>query len=152
MPVLLVFGVYHLLTWFNAGGINGRTFWKRVGLASAISHGILAGGFFLFSYLDYSSGRNTIFVGLGFDQYLFDRSEFWRLTTLFDTTAMLALLGVAAILDKLNMNPPLVAMAVAVTVIVGTVQWFFVGGAVGLLLERFWSGLKTGEDPDEDWL
>ena len=50
------------------------------------------------------------------------------------------------------MNPPLVTTAIVVTVVVGTVQWFFVGGGIGLLLERFWSGLKTGEDPDEDWL
>ncbi len=150
MPVLLVFGVYHLLTWFNVWGINRRTFWKRVGIASAISHAILVLGFFAFSYFDYSTNRNTTFVGLGFDRYLFDRSEFWRLTTLFDTAPMLTLLGIAALLDRLGLNPPLVAVAIITTVIVGTLQWYFVGGVIGLALERFWSGLKT-DDPDEDW-
>src|SRR5215470_9575732 len=89
MPVLLVFGVYHLLTWFNVAGINRRTFWKRVGLASAISHIILVAGFFAFSYFDYSANKDTMFLGLGFDRYLFDRSEFWRLTAIFDTAPML---------------------------------------------------------------
>ena len=35
MPILLVFGLYHLLTWFNILRINQRAFWKRVGMASA---------------------------------------------------------------------------------------------------------------------
>jgi hypothetical protein len=38
-----------------------------------------------------------------------------------------------------------------VTLVVGTLQWFFVGGGVGLLLERFWSGLKSSDDADEEW-
>jgi len=152
MPVLLVFGVYHLMTWFNIAGINRRSFWRRVGWASVVSHAVLAGGFFAFSYYDYLANRGTAFIGLGFDRYLFDRSEFWRLMTLFDTAPMLALLATAALLDRMGWNPPLVATAVTVTIIVGSLQWYFVGGGIGLLLERFWSGLKTGEDPDEDWL
>jgi hypothetical protein len=152
MPVLLIFGVYHLITWFNMAGINRRTFWRRVGWASVVSHAVLVCGFFAFSYYDYLANRNTAFVGMGFDRYLFDRSEFWRLMTLFDTAPMLTLLATAALLDKIGWNPPLVATAIMVTVIVGTLQWYFVGGGIGLLLERFWSGLKTGEDPDEDWL
>jgi hypothetical protein len=32
---------------------------------------------------------------------------------------------------------------------VGSVQWYFVGGGIGLLLERFWTGLKTGDDEGE---
>jgi hypothetical protein len=35
---------------------------------------------------------------------------------------------------------------------VGSLQWYFVGGGVGAVLERFWSGLKTGDDEDQDWL
>src|SRR5215469_2035256 len=102
MPVFLVFGLYHLLTWFSLFGINDRVYWKRVGIAAAISHIILLVGFFLFSYLDYSSNQTTTFAGLGFDAYLFNRSEFWRLTAIFDTAPMLAFLGIAAILDKMG--------------------------------------------------
>ena len=44
LPPLFVFGVYHLLTWFNVLHINQRVFWKRVGLGvreSAISAELL---------------------------------------------------------------------------------------------------------------
>ena len=53
LPPLFVFGVYHLLTWFNVFGINKRTFWKRMAIASAISHFFLASGFYGFSYFDF---------------------------------------------------------------------------------------------------
>jgi hypothetical protein len=43
-------------------------------------------------------------------------------------------------------------MTLAVTYIVGTVQWFFVGGGIGLLLERFFEGLKTPDPEDDEWL
>jgi len=152
MPVLLVFGLYHLLTWFDILDINRWAFWKRVGMASVIAHVLLASGFFVFSYVDYDTNQSTTFAGLGFDQYLFNRSEFWRLMTIFDTASMLGVLGFAAILDRLNINPGgLVALTIAVTLVIGTVQWYFVGGIAGLLLERFWSGLKSPEDEPEEW-
>ena len=33
--------------------------------------------------------------------------------------------------------------------VVGTVQWYFVGGAIGAILEKIWGGLKTGEEGEE---
>jgi hypothetical protein len=45
-PLLLVFGLYHLFTWFNIFRINERAYWRRVGLTSAISHFLLATGFY----------------------------------------------------------------------------------------------------------
>jgi hypothetical protein len=153
MPLLLVFGLYNLFVWFNLLNISSKTFWKRIALTSAISHVILATGFFVVSYVDYTMNLQTTLAGLGFDGYLFNRSEFWRLMTIFDTGPMLALLGIFGTLDKLGMNPPmLVAGTIAITLIVGTVQWYFVGGGLGLLLERFWSGLKTRDDTDDDWM
>jgi hypothetical protein len=153
MPILLVFGLYHLLTWFNVMNLNARVYWKRVAVTSAISHIILASGFFIFSYIDYNLNKTTTMLGQGFDVYLFDRSEFWRLMVIFDTAPMLALLGIFAILDNLGMNPPLlVAGSILVTLLVGTLQWYLLGGGIGLLLERFWTGLKSGDDTDEDWL
>jgi len=151
MPVLLVFGLYHLLTWTDAFRINERIFWKRVGIASAVSHVILTIGFFVFSYIDYRMNQTTTFAGLGFDAYLFNRSEFWRVTTIFDTAPMLVFLGVALVLDKLNLNPGgLVAIAIGITIVVGTVQWYFIGGGIGALVGRFWSGLKAAQDEQED--
>jgi hypothetical protein len=153
MPVFLVFGLYHLLTWFSLFGINDRVYWKRVGIASAISHIILLVGFLLFSYLNYSSNQTTTFAGLGFDAYLFNRSEFWRLVAIFDTAPMLALLGVAGVLDRLNWNPGnMVALAMGVTFVVGTLQWYLLGAAIGVLVERFWSGLRNAQSEDEDWV
>ena len=151
MPVLLVFGLYHLLSWFNPLDWNSKTFRVRVGLASAIGHIILASGFFAFSYFDYSMNRSTTMAGVGFDNYLFN-GEFWQLMLYFDTAPMLVLVGVFAILARLGLDPPyLVAWAIAITLVVGTIQWYLLGGVIGLLLERFWSGLKTGDDEDEDW-
>ena len=81
---LFVFGVYHLLTWFNVLRINEKTFWKRVAIASAICHLLLAGGFFAFSYFDAGPAP--------FGPYLFNESNFWKLMEIFDTAAMAVVL------------------------------------------------------------
>jgi len=144
LPPLLVFGVYHLLTWFNVLRINQRVFWKRVAIASAICHVLLASGFFLFSYIDAGDA--------GFGVYLFNRSEFWKLMTLFDTAPMLVIVALFSAFDRAGMNPPgLVPMTIALTYLIGTVQWFLVGGGLGALLERFFEGLKTPDPDDEGW-
>jgi hypothetical protein len=66
---------------------------------------------------------------------------------------MLVIIVLLAGLDRAGLNPPgLVAITVGITYIVGTVQWFFVGGAVGALLERFFEGLKTPDPEDEEWM
>jgi hypothetical protein len=144
LPPLFVFGVYHLLTWFNVLRINERVFWKRVAITSALSHILLTSGFFLFSYLDAEGGA--------FGRYLFDRSDFWRMVTIFDTAAMLVMIGLFSILDRAGMNPPgLLAMTISITYLVGTLQWFLVGGGIGAMLERFFEGLKTPDPPDDQW-
>jgi hypothetical protein len=145
LPPLFVFGIYHLLTWFNVARINERVFWKRVAIASAVCHVLLASGFFAFSYLD---ARDT-----NFGVYLFNRSNFWKLMTIFDTAAMLVVIGLFTAFDRAGMNPPgLVGMTLGITYIVGTVQWFLIGGGIGALLERFFEGLKTPEPEDDEWL
>jgi hypothetical protein len=144
LPPLFVFGVYHLLTWFNVFEINQRVFWKRVAITSAISHVLLASGFFAFSYFDAKD--------LNFGVYLFSGSNFWRLITIFDTAPMLVIVLVFSLLDRAGVNPPgLVAMTLVITYVIGTLQWFFVGGALGALLEKFFEGLKTPEPEEEDW-
>jgi hypothetical protein len=141
---LFVFGVYHLLTWFNVLHINGKAFWKRVAIASAICHILLAVGFFAFSYFDAGAAP--------FGPYLFNESNFWRLIEIFDTAAMVVVLILFAGLDRAGINPPgLVPITIVLTLVVGTVQWFFVGGGIGALLERFFQGLRTPDPEDQEW-
>jgi len=145
LPPLFVFGIYHLLTWFNVGRINERIFWKRVAIASAVCHVLLASGFFAFSYLDAKDAD--------FGVYLFNRSNFWKLMTIFDTAPMLVIIALFTAFDRAGMNPPgLVGMTLGITYIVGTLQWFLIGGGIGALLERFFEGLKTPEPEDDEWL
>jgi hypothetical protein len=65
---------------------------------------------------------------------------------------MLVIVGVFSILDRAGLNPPVLALTVAITYIVGTLQWFFAGGALGAILERFFEGLKTPDPEDEQWM
>jgi hypothetical protein len=153
LPALFVFGVYHLLTWVNAFRLNQRVFWIRVAIASAISHVLLATGFFVFLYVDFQNRLRLEAVDTSFGAFLFGRSDFWRLITIFDTLPMLAVLGVSAGLDRAGINPPGLLLATfVITYVAGTFQWFWIGGGIGALLERFWAGLKTGEPEDDEWL
>ena len=146
LPPLFVFGVYHLLTWANVFRINGRVFWKRVAIASAVSHVLLATGFFVFTYFD--AGNAT-----PFGVYLFDHSNFWKLMTVFDTVSTLTIVGLFSLLDRAGINPPgIVAVTIATTYAIGTLQWFFVGGAIGAILERFFEGLKTPDPEEDEWM
>jgi hypothetical protein len=116
---------------------------------SAIAHVLLATGFFVFSVFDYQTNRDLAGYDLGYGTFLFDRSQFWPLMTIFDTLPMLVLAGFFLMLQWLGLAlPGLLVIAVVVTYVVGTVEWYFVGGGVGALLSRFWAGLKT---EDEDW-
>jgi hypothetical protein len=142
---LFVFGVYHLLTWFNIFRVNERVYWKRIAIASAVAHILLLTGFLVFSWLDAG--------GAPFGPYLFNNSEFTRLLRVFDTAAMLIILLVFSVMARAEVNPPgLLVLTLAITYLVGSLQWFMIGGGIGALLEKFWSGLKTGEDEDEEWL
>ncbi len=151
LPPLLVFGVYHLLTWFDVLGINKRVFWRQVALTSAICHVLLVSGFLVFSYVDFQAHLSLEPADLKFGPYIFTRSDFWRLMSVFDTIPMFFILILFSMLDRAGMNPPgLLALTFGITYVIGTVQWFFVGGGAGLILERFFQGLKT-PDPEEDW-
>jgi hypothetical protein len=152
LPPLLVFGVYHLLTWFDVLEINESAFWKRLAIASAICHLLLASGFFAFSYFDFQTHLRLQAEEAGFGPYLFNRSDFWRLMTIFDTAPMLVIIVLFSLLDRAGINPPgLLGWTIAITYIVGTLQWFLLGGGIGALLERFFEGLRTPEPEDEEW-
>ena len=151
LPPLLVFGVYHLSVWFNVRGIGRDVFWRRVALASAISHLLLAIGFFCFSYFDYRLNGNIAGTPQRFDDFLFNRSPFWSLLFVFDTLAMGVLLGVFGALDWLDIRFGMtVPLTTAIVGLVGTLQWYGVGGAIGAGVERLWSGLKGPEDEPGD--
>ena len=138
LPPLLVFGVYHLLTWFDGFGINERAFWKRVALTSGICHVLLASGFFVFAYFDFQAHVRLEPGDAKFGVYLFDRSDFWRLMTIFDTAPMLVIIAVFSGFDRAGINPPgLMVWTLVLTYVVGSLQWFLIGGGVGALLERF---------------
>lgn len=154
LPFLLVFGLYHLMTWFNILNINSRVYWKRVALTSAVAHVLLATGFFAFTYFDYRVSGSLGDVGLGYGPFLFDRSQFWPLMTIFDTLPMAVLAGFFLLLDRIGLSlPGLLPLTIVITLVVGTVEWYFLGGGVGALLQRFWTGLKTRDDDEDDgWL
>jgi hypothetical protein len=151
LPLLLIFGLYHLMTWFNIFLINSRPYWKRVALTSAIAHVLLASGFFLFTYFDFLANRDLTGNGLSYGSYLFDRSQFWPLMTIFDTLPMAMLVGLFLLLDWIGVAPPgLLALTIVITYAAGTAEWYFIGGGAGALLSRFWEGLRT-DDEEDDW-
>jgi hypothetical protein len=152
LPPLLVFGVYHLMTWFNVFRINERVYWRRVALASAVSHLLLVTGYIVFSYFDFLAHQRFGGPEISFGAYLFNQSEFVQLMKFFDTLASLVIQVVFSILSRAGTNPPgQVIVIFAITYLVGTLQWFFVGGAIGAILEKFWEGLKTDDEEDEEW-
>jgi hypothetical protein len=149
IPLLLVFGLYHLLTWFNVFHINERVYWRRVGLTAAISHFLLATGFFVFTWLDLQENRVYVAQGMTYSTYLFQHSAFWQLLSIFDTVPMLGVLAAFTIMDRSGISGGVMAVAIGMTYIVGTLQWYYLGGGIGAVLEKIWGGLKTGEDGEE---
>ena len=149
IPLLLVFGLYHLFTWFNVFRINERVYWKRVGLTAAVAHFLLATGFFVFTWLELQSNRTYVQLGMSYAVYLFQRSAFWQLLAVFDTVPMLGILAAFTLMDRSGLSGGTLAVAIGMTYIVGTLQWYYVGGGIGAILEKIWGGLKTGEDGEE---
>lgn len=149
LPLMLVFGLYHLFTWFDVFRINSRPYWKRVGLTAAISHFLLLTGFLVFTYFDWQSNRVYIFAGMNYDTFLFNHSAFWRLLMVFDTVPALGVLAAFSLMHRAGMSSFLLPIALGISYVMGTVQWYFVGGGIGAVLERFWEGLKTGEEGEE---
>lgn len=147
-PLLLVFGLYHLFTWFNVFGINRYVYWKRVGLTSGIAHFLLATGFFLFAWYDLSRFTSRL-SRIDYGTFVFQHSAFWQLLTTLDTLALLGTLGAFSLMGPAVSSDRLALVAIAMTYILGTVQWYFIGGGIGAVLQKIWGGLKTGEEGEE---
>lgn len=150
LPLTLVFGLYHLFTWFNVFGINRYVFWRRVGMTAAISHFILVTGFFVFSYFELNANRVYVAIGMHYSTFVLQHTEFWRLLLIYDTIPGLGVLGVFSLMARAGMSNSLLPIALLIIYVVGTLQWYFVIGGLGALIERVWSGLKTGEE-GEQW-
>jgi hypothetical protein len=149
LPILLVFGLYHLFIWFNFFRINTLAYWKRVGLTGAVSHFLLATGFFIFTYFDWQANRLFMLLGMNYSTFLFKHSEFWQFLMIFDTLPGLGVLAVFSLMGRAGVSAYLLPVVMAITYVVGTLQWFFMTGGIGALLQRFWEGLKTGEEGEE---
>jgi len=149
LPILLVFGLYHLFTWFDVFRINSRVYWKRVGLTAAISHFLLVSGFFVFTYFDWQANRLYVLLGMNYSTFLFKHSAFWQLLMVFDTVPGMGVLAAFALMGRAGISTLLLPVAMAIIYVVGTVQWYFLVGGIGALLQRFWEGLKTGEEGEE---
>ena len=62
---------------------------------------------------------------------------------------MLGTLAAFTLMDRAGISGGVLEAAIGMTYIVGTLQWYYVGGGVGAVLEKIWGGLKTGEDGEE---
>ena len=149
LPVLLVFGLYHLFTWFDVFRINSLPYWKRVGVTAAISHFLLVTGFFVFTYFDWQANRVYVLLGMNYSTFVLKHSAFWQLLMVFDTAPGLGVLAAFSLMNRAGISTFLLPVAMVITYLVGTLQWYFLVGGIGALLERFWSGLKTGEEGEE---
>ncbi len=152
LPLLLVFGLYHLMVWFDVFAMRRRTVSSRVGVCSALAHGLLGAGVFLVSYLDYRATR-AVFGGTGFAAYVLDSGELWPMLMVFDTLAGLTILALLALWESMELAAGgIVGLVPAVVLVVGTLQWYGLGRVAGAVLDRVWSGLKTQDDDGPDWL
>ncbi len=154
MPPVLVFGVYHLAVWFDVAGIGRRVFWRRVAIASVFAHLLLVIGFFLLTYIDYRTNQNLTPTAGSYEMFLFNGSEFWRVMVMFDALPTVVLLGLFGTLDRMGLAAvPLIPLTIGTVLAVGSLQWYWVGGAIGAGFEKLWSGLKTGDDDElPPWL
>ena len=152
LPAIFIFGLYHLLGWFNVLAINDKEFWRRVALTSSIAHCLLASGFFLAFYYNYQSNELLLANSRGFESILFNSSEFWRLMLIFDIVPTGVVLILFASLERfdISMRGEL-GVTMLIVYFVGTAQWYWLGGGLGMILQKIWDGLKRQED-DLDWL
>jgi hypothetical protein len=109
----------------------------------------LATGFFVFTWFDLQGNRIYAALGMTYARFLLEHSSFWQLLGVFDTVAMLAILAAFSIMDSVRVHGGVLPVALGMTYVVGTLQWYYIGGGVGAVLQKIWDGLKTGEDGEE---
>jgi len=150
---LLIFGLYHLSLWFDMFRMRRMVFWRRVGSSSAIAHALFMGGLFVVFYLDYGAAGELVGIDIAFDAFLLNSTQFWQAMLLLDTLAAVTMIGILAALDYFGMTfGPIIPLTLAITLVLGTFQWYWIGGAIGAAFERLWTGLKGPEEEKRDWL
>jgi len=102
----------------------------------------------VFAWFDHT-GVVSRLSGMDYATFLFQHSTFWQMLAVFDTVALLGILAVFSLLSPAVGGGTLLLVGIGMTYIVGTVQWYFVGGGIGALVQKIWEGLKTGEEGEE---
>ena len=147
LPALLIFSLYHLTLWFSFFAIRKMVFWRRISTVSALSHVLFTIGVFAVLYLDFRTAGNLLAADMAFDSFLLNNGQFWQVLLIFDTLAAVTMVGILAILDYAGIGlGPVLPVTVGIVLLLGTFQWYWIGGILGAMFERIWSGLKTQGD------
>jgi len=137
LPPLLVFALYHLSLWVGVPGMRRRGFWRRVAFASALAHVLIVVGLALLAWIDDSSDAGMPVSVSG---------DLWAVLWVLDPVAMAVLAGILPATGSLALPSALITLLG-----VGTLQWYWVGGALGAAFERVWRALRTPGDDLPDW-
>ena len=110
-------------------------------------------GVFGVLYLDFRTAAALLAVDLAFDTVLLNNGQFWQGLLVFDTLAAVTMVGILAILDYAGLGTDaILPVTIGIVLLLGTFQWYWVGGIFGVVLERLWFGLKTQDEDGPDWL
>jgi hypothetical protein len=114
-----------------------RGFWRRVAFASALAHVLIVVGLALLAWIDDSSDAGMPVSVSG---------DLWAVLWVLDPVAMAVLAGILPATGSLALPSALITLLG-----VGTLQWYWVGGALGAAFERVWRALRTPGDDLPDW-
>lgn len=146
LPVLLVFGLYHMNVWLGAPGFRGRPFWLQVAVASGEAHLLIVLGLLVLAWLDYRSQISVSGPIPTFGVYLLTGTDFPAAMWVLDPLAMAILLVLIPMIAGIALAATLTTLFLA-----GTLQWMALGGIVAWGFERIWGSLRTEGDDLPDW-
>jgi hypothetical protein len=149
LPVLLVFGLYHLNVWLSVPGIRDRPFWGQVAAASGEGHVLILVGIVALAGLDYRTQLDLAGPGSSFGVYLLTGTDFSAVMWLLDPLPM-AILAVLVSLIPIAAGV-IWAVTLPTLLLAGTLQWMAVGGVLAWAFGRLWGSLRTEGDDLPDW-
>lgn len=149
LPVLLVFGLYHLNVWLNFAGVRAWPFWRQVAAASGEGHILILLGIVALAGLDYRTQLAVSGPGSPFGVYLLTGTDFPAVMWLLDPLPM------AILFVMIPLIPAIAGVVLGVTLstllLAGTLQWMAVGGVLAWTFGRIWGSLRTEGDDLPDW-